>query len=103
MGQDPRPRVGLIGLGNMGAAFAERLLDAGHDLVVHSRSRGKAEPFVARGATAAETAGELAAAVDVVLTSLPDDDALEAVAAEVADAARAAAVLADLSTVSPQA
>ena len=52
-GQDTRSAVGLIGLGNMGSAFAERLLDAGYDLVVHSRSGGKAAPLVARGATEA--------------------------------------------------
>jgi 3-hydroxyisobutyrate dehydrogenase-like beta-hydroxyacid dehydrogenase len=91
----------LIGLGNMGAAVAERLLDAGYDLVVHNRSRAKAEPLVARGAVAAETPEGLAAAVDVVITSLPDDDALEAVAGAVAAAARPGTVLADLSTVSP--
>lgn len=95
--------MGLIGLGNMGAAFAERLLDAGYDLAVYNRSPGKAEPLAARGAAVARTADELAAAADVVLTSLPDDDAFEAVAASVAAAARPGTVFADLSTVSPQA
>lgn len=98
---DPRPTVGLIGLGNMGTAVAERLLDAGYDLVVYNRSREKAEPLAARGAAVAETVESLAAAADVVLTSLSDDDALEAVAASVAAAARPGTVLADLSTVSP--
>jgi 3-hydroxyisobutyrate dehydrogenase-like beta-hydroxyacid dehydrogenase len=93
--------VGLIGLGNMGTAFAERLLDAGYDLVVHSRSGRKAAPLVARGATEAGSPSELAAAVDVVLTSLPDDEAFESVAAAVVAAARPGAVLADSSTVSP--
>ncbi len=75
--------MGLIGLGNMGSAFAERLLDAGYDLVVHNRSRAKTEPLAARGAAVAETAADLAAAADVVLTSLSDDDAFESVAASV--------------------
>ena len=98
---DPRPTVGLIGLGNMGAAVAERLLDAGYDLVVYNRSREKTEPLAARGAAVAATVEALAAGADVVLTSLPDDDALEAVAASVAAGARPGTVLADLSTVSP--
>jgi len=93
--------VGLIGLGNMGTAFAERLLVAGFDLVVHNRSREKTAPLAARGAAVAETAAELAGAVDVVLTSLSDDDALESVAASVTAAARPGTVLVDLSTVSP--
>ncbi|HVP74992.1 MAG TPA: NAD(P)-dependent oxidoreductase [Gaiellaceae bacterium] len=99
--QDPRPAVGLIGLGNMGTAIAERLLGAGDDLVVHNRTPEKAEPLAARGAAVAGTAAELAAAADVVLTSLSDDGALEAVAASVAPAVRPGTVLVDMSTVSP--
>jgi len=98
--QDPRPKVGLIGLGHMGSAIAERLLDAGYDLVVHNRSLEKAEPLAARGARVAESAADLAAAVDIVLTSLADDDAFEAVAASVVGAARPDTTLVDLSTVS---
>ncbi len=93
--------MGLIGLGNMGSAFAERLLDAGHQLVVHNRNRQKTEPPATRGATVAETAAGLAAACDIVLTSLSDDDAFESVAASVVGAARADTVLVDTSTVSP--
>jgi 3-hydroxyisobutyrate dehydrogenase-like beta-hydroxyacid dehydrogenase len=85
----------------MGSAFAERLLDAGYDLVVHNRSRAKTEPLGARGAAVAETAADLAAAVDIVLTSLSDDAAFESVAASVIGAARPGTVLVDLSTVSP--
>ena len=85
----------------MGSAFAERLLDAGYQLVVHNRNRQKTEPLVARGAAVTETAAELAATVDIVLTSLSDDDAFESVAASVIGAARPGAVLVDTSTVSP--
>ena len=100
---DPRLTVGLIGLGNMGTAIAERLLDGGYDLLVHNRTPAKAEPLAARGATVADTVASLAEQVDVVLTSLADDDALEAVAPEVVAAARPGTVLVDLSTVSPAA
>jgi len=93
--------VGLIGLGNMGTAIGERLLEAGWGLVVHNRSAEKARPLADRGATVAGSPGELAAAVDVVLTSLSDDGALEAVAAAVVAAAWPGTVLVDLSTVSP--
>jgi 3-hydroxyisobutyrate dehydrogenase len=93
--------VGLIGLGNMGSAVAERLLDAGYDLVVHNRSREKTEAAVARGATAAESPADLAARSEVVLTSLSDDAALESVSASLVEAARPGTVLVDLSTVSP--
>lgn len=97
----PLRSVGLVGLGKMGEAIAERLVGAGYELLVHNRSREKAEPLAAAGAVVAGSAAELAAAVDVVLTSLSDDQALEVVAAEVAPAARPGTVLVDLSTVSP--
>jgi 3-hydroxyisobutyrate dehydrogenase-like beta-hydroxyacid dehydrogenase len=91
----------LIGLGNMGTAFAERLLDGGYDLLVYNRTAAKAEPLTARGAAVADTAEELAERVDVVLTSLPNDEALESVAEEVVGAMRPNGVLVDMSTVSP--
>ena len=100
---DPRLTVGLIGLGNMGTAIAERLLDAGYPLVVHNRTPEKAEALGARGAVVASTAEELVERVDVVLTSLADDDAFEGVAATVLAAARPGTVLVDVSTVSPAA
>jgi 3-hydroxyisobutyrate dehydrogenase-like beta-hydroxyacid dehydrogenase len=95
--------VGLIGLGNMGTAVAERLVDAGYQLVLHNRTPDKATALAERGATVAGSAAALAAAVDVVLTSLADDDAVESVAGEVAAAARPGTVLIDISTVSPEA
>jgi 3-hydroxyisobutyrate dehydrogenase-like beta-hydroxyacid dehydrogenase len=93
--------VGLVGLGNMGTAFGERLLGAGYPLVVYNRTAAKAEPFAAGGASVAKSVAELAAEVDVVITSLTNDEALESVAAEVVAAARPGTVLVDMSTVSP--
>jgi 3-hydroxyisobutyrate dehydrogenase-like beta-hydroxyacid dehydrogenase len=93
--------VGLVGLGNMGTAVGERLLEAGDPLVVYNRTLSKTEPLAAGGATVADTLGELAADVGVVITSLANDEALEAVASEVVTAARPGTVLVDMSTVSP--
>jgi 3-hydroxyisobutyrate dehydrogenase-like beta-hydroxyacid dehydrogenase len=90
----------LIGLGNMGTAIAERLLDGGYELVIYSRTRSKADALEARGAAVADTVGELAERADVVLTSLPNDEAFEAVAGDILAAPRPGTVLADLSTVS---
>ena len=100
---DPRFTVGLIGLGNMGTAIAERVLGAGYQLVVHNRTPEKADPLGALGAVVANTPGDLVEQVDVVITSLADDDALEAVARQIAIAARVGTVLVDMSTVSPAA
>lgn len=63
-----KPRVGFIGLGNMGRNMAGHILNAGYPLNVYNRSRGKAGELLARGAHWCETPGELAAASDVVIT-----------------------------------
>jgi 3-hydroxyisobutyrate dehydrogenase-like beta-hydroxyacid dehydrogenase len=97
---DPRLTVGLIGLGNMGTAFAERLLDGGYDLLVYNRTAARADLVAARGAAVADTAADLAERVDVVLTTLPNDEALESVADEIVGAMRPGSVLVDMSTVS---
>jgi 3-hydroxyisobutyrate dehydrogenase-like beta-hydroxyacid dehydrogenase len=85
----------------MGAAVGERLLAAGMPLVVHNRTPEKTEPLAAAGAEVAPSVEALAGRVDVVLTSLSDDDALAAVSAAVAGSTRPGTVLVDLSTVSP--
>ena len=100
---DARLTLGLIGLGNMGTAFAERLLQAGYPLHVYNRTPEKVEALAGEGAHPVETAADLASHVDVVLTSLADDEAFEAVAAEVVAAARPGTIFVDLSTVSPAA
>lgn len=95
--------MGLIGLGNMGTAFAERLLEAGYPLVVSNRTPERAEALARAGARVAPSPAGLAEQVDVVLTSLADDEGFESVATAVIDAARPGSVLVDLSTVSPAA
>lgn len=99
-------KVGFIGLGTMGASFATNLQKAGYDLVVHDVHRQVAETHLAAGATWAATPRELAAASDVVLTSLPGPVEIEAVAIGGADALMAGmkpgSVYFDLSTSSPK-
>jgi len=53
-------RIGWVGAGRMGFALAERLLKAGIKLSVYNRTRAKAEPLAARGATVVDSLGELA-------------------------------------------
>ena len=81
--------------------MGERLLEAGYELVVFNRTPEKAAALAERGAAVAESAAELAERVDVVVTSLANDEALEAVAAEILAAARPGTALVDTSTVSP--
>lgn len=68
-------RIGVIGLGHMGSDFASNLIADGFQVKVYDRNEKHSAPLVARGATAAAGLGDLAGC-EVVLTSLPDDDAL---------------------------
>ncbi|KAB8141828.1 NAD(P)-dependent oxidoreductase [Chloroflexia bacterium SDU3-3] len=72
-------RIGLIGLGRMGTAMAERLLGAGFTLAVHNRTEAKAADLLAQGAAWAATPAALAERSDLVLTILTDDLAVEQV------------------------
>jgi 3-hydroxyisobutyrate dehydrogenase-like beta-hydroxyacid dehydrogenase len=45
-------KVGFVGLGHMGSGMAASLLKAGHEVIVYNRTRAKAEPLIAQGATA---------------------------------------------------
>ncbi len=62
---------GYIGLGNLGAACAGCLLKAGFKVTVYDLNPKLAAPLVAMGATLAESAEDLAGAVDHVMTCLP--------------------------------
>jgi 3-hydroxyisobutyrate dehydrogenase-like beta-hydroxyacid dehydrogenase len=101
-----KPRLGFIGLGGMGGRMARRLLDAGYDLTVHDRIREHALPLEQGGARFAQTPKQVAAAVNVVLSSLTDDDALEEVMFGPEGAlagARPGTTFIEMSTVSPRA
>jgi 3-hydroxyisobutyrate dehydrogenase len=67
--------IGWIGTGLMGQFMAGHLLDAGYKLVVHNRTRSKAEGLVARGARWADSALLVAdeASVVVTMVGLPSD------------------------------
>ncbi len=72
-------RVGLIGLGNVGSGFAEKLLDVGHPLSVLDKERGRMQPAISAGAKPADNPGDIADDSDIVLLSLPGSPAVEAV------------------------
>ena len=100
----PSDRVGFIGLGIMGKPMAMNLLDAGYPLTVHSRSAGPVDEVVARGATRASGAAEVAAASDVTITMLPDTSDVELVltgAGGVLEGVAAGALVIDMSSIDP--
>ena len=72
-------KVGYIGLGIMGASIARNLMKAGHELVVHNRSRGVVDELAKEGATPATSPREVAEQVEFVFTNLPDTPDVELV------------------------
>jgi 3-hydroxyisobutyrate dehydrogenase-like beta-hydroxyacid dehydrogenase len=73
-------KIGLIGLGRMGGAMARRLLASGFDLKVFHRDPKRAESFAAHGASVARDVADLCQSRDLVISMLPSDESLEAVA-----------------------
>lgn len=99
-------KIGIVGLGSMGAPIAGRLLDLQNSSQVYgtNRTRAKAAKLVARGLHWRDTPREVAAAADVVFSMVADDDALDAITAGpdgILAGLRPGAVYVDMSTVSP--
>lgn len=98
-------QVAVVGTGRMGGAMVGRLRSAGLPVVVFNRTRAKAEAVAAEyGANVAGNAREAVAGADVVIVSLPDDEAAfaayrgsDGLVAGLSDGA----VVADTSTVAP--
>ena len=69
-------KVGFIGLGGMGSAMAQRLLQAGHEVAVFNRTPAKAKPLADAGAKVVASIGEAAAFGEATFTMLTDDAAV---------------------------
>jgi 3-hydroxyisobutyrate dehydrogenase-like beta-hydroxyacid dehydrogenase len=72
-------RIGFLGLGNMGAPMAQRLIAAGHELSVWNRTEGRTDPLAREGAVVAGTPAEAELGAEAVITMLFDDYAHEEV------------------------
>ncbi|MEV4739046.1 NAD(P)-binding domain-containing protein [Streptomyces sp. NPDC049555] len=92
--------VTVVGLGPMGRAMVGAFLDAGHRVTLWNRTPGKADDLVAKGAEEAATVEAALAANELVILSLTDYDAVDAVLAQ-APGALAGRVLANLSSDTP--
>ena len=72
-------RVGVLGLGKMGSAFASNLLSKRNQVHVYNRNKERLRGLIAKGAIAHPTPIELAKSVDVVITSLTDQDVVDSI------------------------
>ena len=104
---DPRDghALGWLGTGRMGVVLVHRLLQAGRDVTVYNRTRAKAEPLAAAGATVAGSAAELGSADVVFVMVGTSQDLIDAVTGPsgLISGGRAPSVVVDHSTVSVQA
>ena len=98
-------RVTVLGMGNMGRAFATRAIETGHQTTVWNRTPGRVAELVARGAIESNTSTEAVAGAEAVLVVLADDAAVLDVCLGddgVLASLEPAAVFANVSTVSPE-
>ncbi len=97
-------RIGFVGLGNMGGSMAARFLAAGYPVYGEDQERDRARGLMHEGLEWRRTPREVAAASDVVFTSVPDDRVLELVASGpdgILAGLSAGKIWVDMSTVSP--
>jgi 3-hydroxyisobutyrate dehydrogenase len=101
-----KPRLGYIGIGNMGEPMALRLLEAGYELNVWGRTPSKLAGVAERGAVSCASPGEVAARSDVVFTCVLDTAAVRDVVlgqGGVAEGGAQSKTLIDMSTIAPTA
>lgn len=94
-------KLTFIGLGKMGSAMVERLLEQGHTVTVYNRTAEKMKPFVALGAVAANSIAEAVNNAEVVLSSLLDDKAALAISDQALQHMKPGTIYVGLSTILP--
>ncbi|MBB6308141.1 2-hydroxy-3-oxopropionate reductase [Xanthobacter tagetidis] len=95
--------VGFIGLGIMGRPMAGHLIDAGHTLYVHNRSK-PAQDLLDKGAVDCGSSAEVARKADVIITMVPDTPDVEKVLFGkdgVAEGISSGKIVVDMSSISP--
>ena len=97
-------KVGFVGLEIMGTSMASNLIEDGHELVIHNRTRAKAEKLAKLGAEVATSPREVAGRSDVIITMLPGPPEVEEVLAGengLLEGVRDGSLIVDMSTSSP--
>jgi 3-hydroxyisobutyrate dehydrogenase-like beta-hydroxyacid dehydrogenase len=90
--------VGVVGLGIMGSAISRNLIAAGFPVTGYDIDPARLDELRAAGGTPVRSAVEVAAASEIVLTSLPSVAALDESVAGFIAARRSGLIVAELST-----
>ncbi len=94
-------RIGYIGLGSMGGPMARNLARAGVDISVFDLDPAKVETAVAAGAKAGASGADVAAASDILFTSLPEPRHVAAAVPPLIDVMAPGSIWVDLTTDDP--
>ena len=95
-------RIGVAGIGIMGAGMASSLLRNGFRVTLWNRSRAKCDPLVDLGATVASSPESLASESDVVVSVLRDDFVVrEVLIDQMLPGVKSGTTFIDMSTVTP--
>jgi 3-hydroxyisobutyrate dehydrogenase len=98
-------KLGYVGLGVMGGAMVNRLLDKGHTVTGYNRTKSKADWLIQKGMKWASSPREAAAASDVTLSMVTNTAALQAIVegpGGILEGLGPGKIYADISTVSPE-
>lgn len=101
MGVSVAERIGVIGLGRMGAAMAARAAGTGHDVSGWTRSGGDPGAAAEAGYHLSPTLADVAGRSDILILSLFDGTAVESVLDSLACLELSGRLVAETSTVSP--
>lgn len=93
--------IAFLGTGLLGSGFVEAALGRGESVRVWNRTRAKAEPLIALGATVCETAAEAVRGVSRVHLVLQDDASVDAVIEALRPGLHAEATIVDHTTTRP--
>jgi len=94
-------KVALLGTGLMGFPMARNLAQAGIAVTVWNRTRAKADPLGAFGATVVDTTAEAVTGADLIITMMSDGPTVLSVIDEVKEALSAGALWIDMSSTRP--
>lgn len=93
--------IGVIGLGLLGSALAKRLHKAGYDVVGYDLLAPRCQDWVDVGGRTLASVGEIAAACDTLVLSLPDADVVASVIREIETNLRPGQLVIDTTTGDP--
>ena len=91
-------RIGVIGVGIMGIAYARNLMESGFQVIGTDIEESRFKALSDLGAEAVQSPRDVASSVDVVLTALPTVAALDVVVSDIEAAQREGLVVVEMST-----